>query len=91
MWPDDPAPFVSAAWAAIKEETKQGTSEVLRAVRASAPRTARDYRMWTGMEGWLSYAGEHSPMEAFEAKTRPFRGQPDLGGHLSPKIKLQPK
>lgn len=91
MWPDDPAPFVSAAWAAIKEETKQGTSEVLKAVRAAAPRTARDYRMWTGMEGWLSYAGEHSPMEAFEAKTRPFRGQPDLGGHLSPEIKQQPK
>ena len=43
------------------------------------------------VEGWLSYAGEHSPMEAFEAKTRPFRGQPDLGGHLSPEIKLQPK
>ena len=91
MWPDDPAPFVSAAWAAIKEETKQGTSEVLKAVRASAPPAAHDYRSWTGLEGWLSYAGDYTPMESFEAKTRPFRGQPDLGGHLSPEIKLQPK
>lgn len=88
QWPDDPAGFLQAAWAAIKDDMKPGRSEVIQAVRAHAPRAARDYRMWTGMEGWLSMSGDYSPMSDFEVKSRLFRGQPDLGGHLT--IEIQP-
>jgi tetratricopeptide (TPR) repeat protein len=86
QWPDDAAGFLNAVWAAMKDEMKPGRSEVIKMVRAHAPRAARDYRMWTGMEGWLGWAGDYSPMETFEVKSRPFRGQPDLGGHLAVEI-----
>lgn len=87
QWPDDASGFLHAAWAAIKAEMQPGCSEVIKAVRANAPPAARRYRGWTGMEGWLSWAGDYSPMSDFETKSRPFRGQPDLGGHLSVEIK----
>jgi thioredoxin-like negative regulator of GroEL len=76
MWPDDAAPFLNAAWSAIKA----GRSEMLATIRARTPRAAHAYRSWTGVEGWLSY---------IEVKSRPFRGQPDLGGHLSREITAQ--
>lgn len=82
LWPDDAAPFLNAAWTAIKA----GRRDILAGIRARTPRAAHNYRSWTGVEGWLNHTDDGCRMSDFEAKSRPFRGQPDLGGHLAMEI-----
>jgi hypothetical protein len=87
LWPDDASPFVNAARSAIQA----GRDDLVAEIRARTPRVAHVYRSWTGVEGWLNCNRDLCRMGDFEAKNRPFRGQPDLGGHIQRDMMLPPE
>jgi hypothetical protein len=76
LWPDDPSPYLNAAWQAILA----GRGELVAGIRARTPAAAHRYFSWKKTGAWLAHKDNAFPPELPTVRDRPFRGQADLGG-----------